>query len=94
LKQLLGRAGIDRKYSAYSICHALITAVFDTVLSVPQADAYTNNAHTAATGYFHFNSKKIGHATASSALSAAVFASADPIVARENGECQVEEIGE
>jgi hypothetical protein len=33
LKQLLGRAGIDRRYPVYSIRHALIMAVFNVGLS-------------------------------------------------------------
>jgi site-specific recombinase XerD len=60
LKQLLGRAGIDRKYPAYSIRHSLITALFNVGLSESQLNAYTchsNNAYTAATSYFHLNSK-------------------------------------
>jgi hypothetical protein len=40
------------------------------------------------------NSKWIGHAIASSALSAAVFASADPVVAWDYAEHQVEEMEE
>jgi hypothetical protein len=97
LKQLLGRAGIDRKYPAYSIRHALITALFDAGLSESQVNAYTghsNNAHTAATSYFYLNSKWIGHAIASSVLSPAVFASTDPVVARDNAEGEVEEMEE
>jgi diphthamide synthase (EF-2-diphthine--ammonia ligase) len=60
-------------------------------------NAYTNhsiNAHTAATSYVHLNSKWIGHAIASSTLSPAVLASADPVVARDNAERQVERMGE
>jgi hypothetical protein len=40
------------------------------------------------------NSKWIGHAIASSALSAAMFASADPVIARDNAERQVKEMEE
>jgi hypothetical protein len=61
-------------------------------------NAYTghsNNAHTAATSYFHLNSKWICHAIASSALSPAVFASADPVRTgvgrRENGGGRIKE---
>jgi hypothetical protein len=96
LKQL-ERAGIDRKYPAYSIRHALITALFDAGLSESQVNAYTghsNSAHTAATSYFHLNSKWIGHAIASNALSPAVFVSADPVVAQDNAERQVEQMEE
>jgi hypothetical protein len=95
LKQLLGRAEIGRKYPAYSTRRALITALFDAGLSESQVNTYTghsNNAHTAATNYFHLNSKWVGHAITSSALSPAVFASADPVVARDNAERQVEEM--
>jgi hypothetical protein len=44
--------------------------------------------------YLHLNSKWIGHATASSTLSPAVFAGADPVVAWDNAERQVEEMEE
>jgi hypothetical protein len=97
LKQLLAPAGIDRKYPAYSIRHGLITALFDAGLSESQVNAYTGhskNTHTVATSYFHLNSKWVGHAIASNALSPAVFASADPVVARDNAERQVEEMEE
>jgi hypothetical protein len=40
------------------------------------------------------NSKWIGHAIASSALSLTVFASADPVVAQDSAERQVEEMEE
>jgi hypothetical protein len=52
-------------------------------------NAYTghsNNTHTAATSYFHLNSKWVGHAIASSALAPAVFVTVDPVVARNNAE--------
>jgi site-specific recombinase XerD len=89
LKQLLRRAEIDHKYPTYSTRHALITALFDAGLSESQVNAYTgysNNAHTATTSYFHLSSKWIGHAIASSILSPAVFASADPVVEWDNAE--------
>jgi site-specific recombinase XerC len=60
LRQLLRRAGIDCEYPAHSIHHALITALFDAGLSESQVNTYTghsNNAHIAATSYFHLNSK-------------------------------------
>jgi hypothetical protein len=60
-------------------------------------NAYTghsNNAHTAATSYFHLNSKWIGHAIPSSALSPAVFASVDLVVVLDTAESQVEEMEE
>jgi hypothetical protein len=97
LKQPLGTAGIDREYPAYSIRHTLITALFDAGLSESQVNAYTghsNNAHTAATAYFHLDSKWIGRAIAAIALSSAVFAKADPVVERDNAERQVEEMEE
>jgi hypothetical protein len=67
LKQLLVDAGIERKHPAYSIRHALITALFDAGLNESQANAYTghsHNAHTAATSYFHSTTKWVGHAIA------------------------------
>jgi site-specific recombinase XerD len=39
LKQLLVDAGIDRKYPAYSIRHALITALFDAGLNESDVNA-------------------------------------------------------
>jgi hypothetical protein len=92
---LLKRAGIDRKYSAYSIRHALITALFDARLSESQVNAYTghsNNAHATAPSYVHLNFKWIGHTNALSALSPAVFASTDRVVKQDNAERQVEEM--
>jgi hypothetical protein len=74
LKQLLTKAGIDWKYPAYSIRHALITALFDAGLSDSQVSACmsnSNNAHAASTSYFHLNSEWIGHAIAASPLSPA-----------------------
>ena len=63
LKVLLGEAGIPAEYTAYSIRHALITALFDMNLSEVEVNAYTghsNNAHTALTHYFHLDGKWVG----------------------------------
>jgi hypothetical protein len=63
LKILLQEAGIPSNYTAYSIRHALITALFDMGLSEPQVNAYTghsNNAHTALTHYFHLDGRWVG----------------------------------
>jgi integrase len=82
-------AGIDRKYPAYSIRHALITALFDAGLNESQVNAYTghsHNAHTAATSYFHLNTKWVGHAIAAESLSPAAVASAESVVEADNGE--------
>ena len=51
-------------YTAYSIRHALITALFDMGLTEVQVNAYTghsNNAHTAVTHYFHLDSRWVGN---------------------------------
>jgi hypothetical protein len=97
LKQLLVDAGIDRKYPAYSIRHALITALFDTGLNESQVNAYTDhshNAHTAATSYFHLNTKWVGHAIAADSLSPAAFAGAESVVEADDAERQAEEMEE
>jgi hypothetical protein len=91
LKQLLVDAEIDRKYPAYLIRHALITALFDAGLNESQVDAYTghsHNAHTAATSYFHLNTKWVGHALAAESLSPAAVAGADYVIERDNAERQ------
>jgi hypothetical protein len=93
LKQLLVDAGIDHKYPAYSICHALITALFDTGLNESQVNVYTDhshNAHTAAMSYFHLNTKWVGRAVAAESLSPAAVVGADPVVERDNAERQAE----
>jgi hypothetical protein len=67
LKVLLAEAGIDPSYSAYSMRHALITALFDGGMSEVEVNAYTghsNKSHTAATNYLHVNKNRIGHALA------------------------------
>ena len=63
LKALLQEVGVPSHYTAYSIRHALITALFDRGLTEVQVNAYTghsNNAHTAVTHYFHLDSKWVG----------------------------------
>jgi integrase len=65
LKRLLKLAGIDPQFPAYSIRHALITALFDGGLSEVEVNSYTghsHNAHTAATNYTHLNHRWVGHA--------------------------------
>jgi hypothetical protein len=97
LKQMLVAVGIDRKYPAYSIRHALITALFDAGLDESQVNAYTghsHNAHTTATSYFHLNTKWVGHAIAAESTSPAAVAGADPVVERDNAERQAEEMEE
>ena len=59
----LGEAGIPPEYTAYSIRHALITALFDMNLSEVDVNAYTghtNNARTGLTHYFHLDGKWAG----------------------------------
>jgi integrase len=97
LKQLLVDAGVDRKYPAYSIRHVLITALFDAGLNESQLNAYTghsHNVHTAATSYFHLNTKWVGHAIAAESLSSATVAGADAVAEVDNAECQAEEMEE
>ena len=60
---LLGEAGIPSEYTAYSIRHALITALFEKGLKEVEVNAYTghsNNTHTALTHYFHLDGKWVG----------------------------------
>jgi hypothetical protein len=93
LKQLLVDAGIDRKYPAYSVRHALITALFDAGLDESQVNAHTghsHNAHMAATNCFHLNTKWVGHSIAPESLSSAAVAGADPV----DAELQAEEMEE
>ena len=97
LKQLLTQAGIDPQYPAYSIRHALITALFDAGLKEEQVNAYTghsNNAHTAATSYFHLDRKWVGHAIAAGSLPSAARECAVQVIERDNAELQAEEMDE
>jgi hypothetical protein len=97
LKHLLVNTGINRKYPAYSIRHALITALFDAGLNESQVNAYTGHSHnvyTAATSNFHLNSKWVGYAIAAESLSPAAVAGADPVVERDNADRQAEEMEE
>ena len=71
LKRLLTAAGIPARFAAYSIRHALITYLFDCNMTELQVNAYTGHsqkAHTAATSYFHLDSKWIGRALADGTL--------------------------
>jgi hypothetical protein len=97
LKQLLVDAGVDRKYPAYWMRHALITALFDAGLNESQVNAYTDHSHntyTVATSNFHLNTKWVGHAIAAESLSPAGVAGADPAVEKDNAERQAEEMEE
>jgi hypothetical protein len=63
LTRLLREAGIPQEYTAYSIRHALITALFDMGLSETRVNAFTghsNNSHTALSNYFHLDTKWVG----------------------------------
>jgi hypothetical protein len=63
LKGLLCAAGVPSQYAAYSIRHALITALFDRGLKETEVNAYTghsNNARTALTHYFHLDDNWVG----------------------------------
>jgi hypothetical protein len=95
LRQLVVDPGIHRKYPAYSIRHVLITTLFDAGLNKSQVNAYTahsHSSHTAATSFFHLNSKRVRHAIAAKSLSHAAVAGADPVVERDNAERQAEEM--
>ena len=97
LKRVLTAAGIDPRYPAYSIRHALITALFDSGLSEPQVNAYTghsNNAHTAATNYFHLNRKWVGNAIAKRVLSERAKDLAETMMRVDNEEKLREEMEE
>jgi site-specific recombinase XerD len=50
LRQLMTAAGIPKHYVAYSIRHALITALFEAGLDEKEVNAYnTGHSHTAHT---------------------------------------------
>ena len=69
LKRLLAEAGIPSEYTAYSIRHATITALFESGLSEIQVNAFTghsNNSHTAVTSYYHLDSVWAGLGLAAS----------------------------
>jgi hypothetical protein len=75
----------------------LTTALFDTGLNESQVNVYTghsHNTHTAATSYFHLNTKWVGHAIAAKSLSPAAVAGVDRVVERDNTERQTEEMEE
>jgi hypothetical protein len=63
LRKLMLEANIPPEYTAYSIRHALITALFDAGLTETQVNAYTghsHNSHTAVNSYFHMDKNWIG----------------------------------
>jgi site-specific recombinase XerD len=63
LSKLLREINIPQKYTAYSIRHALITALFDMGMSEVDVNSFTghyNNSHTAISNYFHLDSKWVG----------------------------------
>jgi integrase len=63
LLSLLRQAGIPEKFTAYSIRHALITALFELGFQETQVNAYTghsNRSHTAVSSYFHLDNKWVG----------------------------------
>ena len=89
LKGLLREAGIPAQYTAYSIRHALITALFEMGLNEVQVNAYTghsNNAHTALTHYFHLDEKWVGHALVPAEMP--VSPEAEAAIQRDNMELQ------
>jgi hypothetical protein len=97
LKNLLKLAGIDPQYPAYSIRHALITALIDGDLKEHEVNAYTghsNNAHTAFTSYFHLNTKWIGRALACEQPSERARREALPFISKDNEVFQREEMSE
>jgi hypothetical protein len=92
LKELLMSAGIPSEYTAYSIRHALITALFDSGLKETEVNAYTghsNNAHTALTHYFHLHENWVGHRLASG-KETQVSESAAQFIQQDNLEMQSE----
>ena len=74
LKQLLSQAGVPEEYTAYSIRHATITALFEAGLSELQVNAFTghsNNSHTAASSYLHLDRLWMGDKLSATATAAA-----------------------
>ena len=97
LKRILLAAGIGAQYPAYSIRHALITALFDAGLSEAEVNAYTghsNNAHVAATNYLHLNKSWIGRCIANRTLSERAKTMAARIMVLDNADKQREEMVE
>ena len=97
LRQLMTAAGIPERFVAYSIRHALITALFNAGLGEEEVNAYTGhsqNAHTASTSYFHLNSQWIGHALASTAQIARIPPLAAGSIERDDDTHQREEMDE
>jgi hypothetical protein len=63
LRKLMVDAGIPPVYTAYTVRHALITALFDAGLSETDVNAYTGhsqNSHTAVNYCFHLDKRWIG----------------------------------
>jgi hypothetical protein len=90
-------AGIPKHYVAYSIRHALITALFEAGLSEKEVNAYTghsHSAHTALTNYFHLNSKWVGNTLAQRAAVIAIPRPAAELIEADDDVRQKEEMEE
>jgi hypothetical protein len=71
VKVLLGKAGIDRHFPAYSARHALITFVLQPGFTEREVNTYTshsNNSHTAPPHHFHPNGNWTGKRIVQEAL--------------------------
>jgi hypothetical protein len=93
LKDLLKAAGIPLMYTAYSIRHALITALFNMGLKEQEVNAYTghsNNAHTALTNYFHLDENWVGRSLVGVAAEVQVSDQAAQFIEQDNQQLQGE----
>jgi hypothetical protein len=82
-------ASIPDQYTAYSIRHALITALFDMGVTETQVNAFTghsNNSHTALSNYFHLDSKWVGQALIGPASLKDIPYAAEAVVENDNQE--------
>jgi hypothetical protein len=90
LKEFLREAGIPPTYTAYSIRHALITALFNSGLKEQEVNAYTghsNNAHTALTNYFHLDENWVGRSLVGAAAETQV---SEQFIEQDNQQLQSE----
>ena len=97
LRRLMTAAGIPDHYVAYSIRHALITALFDAGLSETDVNTYTghsHNAHTAARFYYHLNSRWVGATLLQKTASVPIPARAADLIQADSDAKQKEDMEE
>jgi hypothetical protein len=93
LKELLREAGIPPMCTAYSIRHALITALFNKGLKEQEVNAYTghsNNAHTALTNYFHLDENWVGRSLVGANAETQVSEQVEQFIEEDNQQLQSE----